>query len=224
MKKITTFLALLLTCIIGATAADFTPVNGAKYLIKCKGDSKYAIWNKNCKKTIEGTEYNSLSNWSQCDDRSYFTVEGDATNGYYIKPFSSSNYYVFAVNTIGTDEDKAHAEGNVAIKEVTGTPGDECKWKIVAQGDGWNIIPSTNSESNTSWNNRGEDGNGNATIGQWNQNTQDTNVWYFIQSIVPDNMDGYYTMSTKDADRGPYLYNDFSNDITSHAVAHYPPR
>lgn len=210
MKKITTFLALLLTCIIGATATDFTPVNGAKYLIKCKGDSKYAIWNKNCKKTIEETEYNSLSNWSQCDDRSYFTVEGDATNGYYIKPFSNSNYYVFAVNTIGTDEDKAHAEGNVAIKEVTGTPGDECKWKIVAQGDGWNIIPSTNSEGNTSWNNRGEDGNGNATIGQWNQNTQATNVWYFIQSIVPE-MNGYYTMSTKDANRGPYLYNDFSN-------------
>lgn len=152
-----------------------------------------------------------LSNWDKCDSRSYFTVEGDATNGYYIKPFSNSNYYVFAVNTIGTDEDKAHAEGNVAIKEVTGTPGDECKWKIVAQGDGWNIIPSTNSEGNTSWNNRGDDGNGNATIGQWNQNTQATNVWYFIQSIVPE-MNGYYTMSTKDTDRGPYLYNDFSND------------
>lgn len=210
MKKITTFLALLLTCIIGATAADFTPVSGAKYLIKCKGDSKYAIWNQDCKKTIDGTEYNSLSNWDKCDSRSYFTVEGDATNGYYIKPFSNSNYYVFAVNTIGTDEDKAHAEGNVAIKEVTGTPGDECKWKIVAQGDGWNIIPSTNSEGNTSWNNRGDDGNGNATIGQWNQNTQATNVWYFIQSIVPE-MNGYYTMSTKDANRGPYLYNDFSN-------------
>ena len=210
MKKITTFLALLLTCIIGATAADFTPVSGAKYLIKCKGDSKYAIWNQDCKKTIDGTEYNSLSNWDKCDSRSYFTVEGDATNGYYIKPFSNSNYYVFAVNTIGTDEDKAHAEGNVAIKEVTGTPGDECKWKIVAQGDGWNIIPSTNSEGNTSWKNRGDDGNGNATIGQWNQNTQATNVWYFIQSIVPE-MNGYYTMSTKDANRGPYLYNDFSN-------------
>lgn len=218
MKKITTFLALLLTCIIGATAADFTPVSGAKYLIKCKGDSKYAIWNQDCKKTIDGTEYNSLSNWDKCDARSYFTVEGDATNGYYIKPFSSSNYYVFAVNTIGTDEDKAHAEGNVAIKEVTGTPGDECKWKIVAQGDGWNIIPSTNSENNTSWNNRGDDGNGNNTIGQWNQNTEATNVWYFIQSIVPD-MNGYYTMSTKDTDRGPYLYNDFSVDNITHGSA-----
>ena len=43
MKKITTFLALLLTCIIGATAADFTPVSGAKYLIKCKGD-KNAVY------------------------------------------------------------------------------------------------------------------------------------------------------------------------------------
>lgn len=39
MKKITTFLALLLTCIIGATAADFVPTAGTKYLIKCKGNS-----------------------------------------------------------------------------------------------------------------------------------------------------------------------------------------
>lgn len=90
--------------------------------------------------------------------------------------------------------------------------------KIVAQGDGWNIIPSTNSENNTSWNNRGDDGNGNNTIGQWNQNTEATNVWYFIQSIVPD-MNGYYTMSTKDTDRGPYLYNDFSVDNITHGSA-----
>ena len=41
MKKITTFLALLLTCIIGATATDFVPKDGTtKYLFKCKGDSK----------------------------------------------------------------------------------------------------------------------------------------------------------------------------------------
>ena len=39
MRKITTFLALLLTCIIGATAADFVPKAGTKYLFKCKGDN-----------------------------------------------------------------------------------------------------------------------------------------------------------------------------------------
>ena len=60
MKKITTFLAVLLTCIIGATAADFAPKAGAKYLIRCKGDTKFAIWNTNCKKTFDGTEYNAL--------------------------------------------------------------------------------------------------------------------------------------------------------------------
>ena len=62
MKKITTFLALLLTCIIGATAdINFVPRDGAKYLIKCKGDSKFAIWNIDCKKTIDGSEYNTCS-------------------------------------------------------------------------------------------------------------------------------------------------------------------
>lgn len=34
---------MLLTCIIGATAADFVPKAGAKYLIKCKGNNKYVF-------------------------------------------------------------------------------------------------------------------------------------------------------------------------------------
>lgn len=86
MKKITTFLALLLTCIIGATAAGFVPRDGAKYLIKCKGDSKFAIWNTDCKKTIDGTEYNSLSNWDKRDERSLFTFVSTGDGYFYIKP------------------------------------------------------------------------------------------------------------------------------------------
>lgn len=206
MRKITTFLALLLTCIIGATAADFVPKDGAKYLIKCKGDSKYAIWNTNCKKTFDGTEYNALSNWSQCDTRSLFTVVSTGDGYFYIKPAADGTRYVFAINTIGADGN-SNAEGNVAVKEVTdGTPDDACKWTISAQGDGWNIIPKGGQ---CSWNNRGTDANGNAMIGQWNQNDKANNTWYFSEQI---GLDGYYTMRTKDDGRGPYLYNDFSQD------------
>lgn len=80
MKKITTFLALLLTCIIGATAADFVPKAGAKYLIKCKGDSKYVLWNNSCVKSATDNTV-ILSNWAQYDYRSFFSIEGDATKG-----------------------------------------------------------------------------------------------------------------------------------------------
>lgn len=207
MKKITTFLALLLTCIIGATAADFVPRDGAKYLIKCKGDSRFAIWNTDCKKTIDGTEYNSLSNWDKRDERSLFTFVSTGDGYFYIKPAADETHYVFAVNTIGTDEDKAHAEGNVAVKKVSdGNPDDACKWTISAQGTGWNIKPKGGDNG---WNNRGGDGNGNATIGQWYGNNQSTNIWYIIE---PVELNGYYTMRTKDDARGPYLYNDFSQD------------
>lgn len=207
MKKITTFLALLLTCIIGATAADFVPKDGTKYLIKCKGDSKFAIWNTDCKKTIDGTEYNSLSNWDKRDERSLFTFVSTGDGYFYIKPAADETHYVFAVNTIGTDEDKAHAEGNVAVKEVSdGTPDDACKWTISAQGTGWNIKPKGGDNG---WNNRGGDGKGNATIGQWYGNNQSFNIWYIIE---PVELNGYYTMRTKDDARGPYLYNDFNQD------------
>lgn len=206
MKKITTFLALLLTCIIGATAADFVPKDGTKYLIKCKGDSKYAIWNTNCKKTFDGTEYNALSNWSQYDTRSLFTVVSTGDGYFYIKPAADGNHYVFAVNTIGADGN-SNAEGNVAVKEVSDdNPDDACKWTISAQGDGWNIIPKGGQ---CSWNNRGTDANGNAMIGQWTVNDNANNVWYFSEQI---DLNGYYTMRTKDDGRGPYLYNDFSQD------------
>lgn len=207
MKKITTFLALLLTCIIGATAAGFVPRDGAKYLIKCKGDSKFAIWNADCKKTIDGTEYNSLSNWDKRDERGLFTFVSTGDGYFYIKPAADETHYVFAVNTIGSDGDKAHAEGNVAVKEVSdGNPDDACKWTISAQGTGWNIKPKGGDNG---WNNRGGDGKGNATIGQWYGNNQSSNIWYIIE---PVELNGYYTMRTKDDARGPYLYNDFSQD------------
>lgn len=199
MKKITTFLALLLTCIIGATAAGFVPRNGAKYLIKCKGDQKFAIWNTNCKKTVDGAEYNVLSNWGQTDERSLFTFVSTEDGFFYIKPVDDETQYVFAINT-------KDADSNVGVKKVSGTPDDACKWTVSAQGTGWNIKPKDGSNG---WNNRGNDGNGNNTIGQWSGNNMPNNTWYIIE---PVELNGYYTMRTKDDARGPYLYNDFSQD------------
>lgn len=199
MRKITTFLALLLTCIIGATAADFVPRDGAKYLIKCKGDQKFAIWNTDCKKTVDGAEYNVLSNWNQRDTRSLFTFVSTGDGYFYIKPAANETHYVFAINT-------NNADSNVGVKEVSGTPDDACKWTVSAQGTGWNIKPKDGSNG---WNNRGSDGNGNNTIGQWNGNNMPNNTWYIIE---PVELNGYYTMRTKDDGRGPYLYNDFSQD------------
>lgn len=170
MKKITTFLALLLTCIIGATAADFVPKAGAKYLIKCKGDSKYVLWNNSCVKSATDNTV-ILSNWAQYDYRSFFSIEGDATKGYTIRSVKDNTQYVFAVNT-------NDADGNVGVKAVTGTPGDECVWKIVAQGDGWNIIPKNGEYS---WNNRGVY-NGNAHVGMWSSNSNANDIWY-IQTV-----------------------------------------
>lgn len=197
MRKITTFLALLLTCIIGATAAGFVPRDGAKYLIKCKGDQKFAIWNTDCKKTVEGKEYNVLSNWGQTDNRSLFTFVSTGDGYFYIKP--DETHYVFAINT-------KDADSNVGVKDVSGTPDDACKWTVSAQGTGWNIKPK---DGNNGWNNRGSDGKGNNTIGQWSGNNMPNNTWYIIE---PVKLDGYYTMRTKDDGRGPYLYNDFSQD------------
>lgn len=172
MKKITFLLTLLLTCVLGAYAADFTPVSGAKYLIKCKGDSKYVLWNSSCVKSADDNTV-VLSNWAQFDYRSVFIIEGNATDGYTIRSAKDNTQYVYAINT-NDDED-----GNVGVKSVEGTPGDECKWKIVQQGDGWNIIAKG---GNYSWNNRGSY-NGNAHVGTWNNNGADNDIWY-IQTPV----------------------------------------
>lgn len=180
MKKITTFLALLLTCIIGATAADFVPTAGTKYLIKCKGNSKYVLWNSSCVKSKTDNRV-ILSNWVQFDSRSLFSIEGNAANGYTIRSVKDNTQYVYAINT---DD----ADGNVGVKAVTETPGDECVWKIVAQGDGWNIIPKNGSYS---WNNRGSY-NGNAHVGMWYSNASADDVWYIkpVDDVVNEVVTG----------------------------------
>lgn len=208
MKKITTFLALLLTCIIGATAADFVPTAGTKYLIKCKGNSKYVLWNSSCVKSATDNKV-ILSNWLQFDSRSLFSIEGDATTGYTIRSVKDNTQYVYAINT--NDDD-----GNVGVKAVTETPGDECVWKIVAQGDGWNIIPKNGSYS---WNNRGSY-NGNAHVGMWNSNASADDIWYIkpVDDVVYEIVAGLNDI-TIGTDLGLFS-TSYKNSVNTNATAY----
>lgn len=208
MKKITTFLALLLTCIIGATAADFVPQAGTKYLIKCKGDNKYVLWNSSCVKSGQDNTV-ILSNRAQFDSRSLFSIEGNATTGYTIRSVKDNTQYVYAINT-------NDANSNVGVKAVTGTPGDECVWKIVAQGDGWNIIPKNGEYS---WNNRGSY-NGNAHVGMWNSNSNANDIWYIkpVDDVVDEVVAGLSNITTG---TGLGLFStSYANAVNTNATAY----
>lgn len=170
MRKIYLFFALLIGISSAAWATDFTPQDGAVYTIRNKKHGTFALYNSGCNNT-NGT--NILSTWAQFDQRSFFIIEGDATNGYTLRFKNETTRYVFWLNTNGGRD---NGNANVGTKVLEGaTVPDDCKWKIVENGTGtWNIIPF-NGECG--WNQRGSIG-GNNCVGQWDQNNTDDNRWY----------------------------------------------
>lgn len=210
MKKITTFLALLLTCIIGATAADFVPVSGVKYLIKCKG-------NKNAVYMPEGTDNVVLQAKTEVTDASYFTIESKIVNEvtyFYIHPNSDATKYVYT-EAPSTNNDVN--DGVVKIKTVSegSDPDEACLWKITYNGTTvtFNITPK--GYDNYSWNCRS---NG---IGYWHTggNNANDNSWYITPKV---DLNGYYTIKSVATDRWTNLYNDLSVDDITRAAENLP--
>lgn len=209
MRKITTFLALLLTCIIGATAADFVPTAGTKYLIKCKGDNNVVC-------TREGTTI--LQAQQSVSDASYFTIESKVVENvtyFYIHPAGVATKYVYTAQTPSNNNDV-----NDGVVGVTDTKDDAtCLWKITFNNKGnnkpcaFNITPK--GYDNYSWNCRD---NG---IGYWHTggNNADNNCWYITTNVE---LDGYYTIKNTATDRWPNLYNDFSVDKITRAAENQP--
>lgn len=209
MKKITTFLALLLTCIIGATAADFVPVSGTKYLIKCKGDNNVVC-------TREGTTI--LQAQQSVSDASYFTFESkvvDNVTYFYIHPASDATKYVYITTTPSDDNDAMNG-----VVGVTDTQNDAtCLWKITFNyGDhgepcAFNITPK--GYDAFSWNCR------NKGIGYWKGggNNNANNSWYITPNVE---LDGYYTIKNTATDRRTNLRNDFSVDNYTRAAENLP--
>lgn len=211
MKKITTFLALLLTCIIGATAADFVPVSGVKYLIKCKGD-------KNAVYMPEGTGDVVLQAKTEVTDASYFTIESKIVNEvtyFYIHPNSDATKYVYT-ETPSTDNNVN--DGVVKIKTVSegSDPDEACLWKIAfnTKTSAFNITPKGYDEY--SWNCRS------TGIGYWTtryKNNEDNNSWYITPNVE---LNGYYTIKNTATDRFTNLYNDFGVDNITRAAENLP--
>lgn len=211
MKKITTFLALLLTCIIGATAADFVPKDGTKYLIKCKGNSNVVYTPENS---------NILQAQQSVSDASYFTFESkvvEKVTYFYIHPAGDATKYVYITQAPSNDND-----ANDGVVGVTETKDDAtCLWKITFnKGNNnpcaFNITPKGYDDS--SWNCRA---NG---IGYWRANAQGgndkaDNSWYITPNVE---LNGYYTIKNTATDRRTNLYNDFGVDKITRAAQELP--
>lgn len=208
MKKITTFLALLLTCIIGATAADFVPKAGTKYLFKCKGDNKVVYTPENS---------NILQAQQAVSEASYFTIESKVVENvtyFYIHPAGDATKYVYTAQTPSTDNN-----ANDGVVGVTDTKDDAtCLWKITFnKGNNnpcaFNITPK--GYDNYSWNCRS---NG---IGYWHTggNNNAYNSWYITPNVV---LNGYYTIKNTATDRRTNLYNDFGVDKITRAAQNLP--
>lgn len=209
MRKITTFLALLLTCIIGATASDFVPKDGTKYLIKCKGDNNVVC-------TREGTTI--LQAQQSVSDASYFTFESKVVENvtyFYIHPAGDATKYVYTAQTPSTNND-----ANNGVVGVTDTKNDAtCLWKITFNKGSnnpcaFNITPKGYDEY--SWNCRDKG------IGYWTtryKNNEDNNSWYITPNVV---LNGYYTIKNTATDRRTNLYNDFGVDKITRAAENLP--
>lgn len=201
---------MLLTCIIGATAADFVPVSGVKYLIKCKG-------NKNAVYMPEGTDNVVLQAKTEVTDASYFTIESKIVNEvtyFYIHPNSDATKYVYT-EAPSTNNDVN--DGVVKIKTVSegSDPDEACLWKITYNGTTvtFNITPK--GYDNYSWNCRS---NG---IGYWHTggNNANDNSWYITPKV---DLNGYYTIKSVATDRWTNLYNDLSVDDITRAAENLP--
>lgn len=211
MKKITTFLALLLTCIIGATAADFVPTAGTKYLLKCKGDNNVVY-------TPEKS--NILQAKQSVTEASYFTFESklvDEKTYFYIHPAGDATKYVCTTQTPSNNNDD-----NNGVVGVTDTEDDAtCLWKITfnygdnGQPCAFNITPK--GYDNFSWNCR------NKGIGYWHNNgggnDHANNSWYITPNVE---LNGYYTIKNTATDRYTNLYNDFGVDEITRAAENLP--
>lgn len=207
MKKITTFLALLLTCIIGATAADFVPKDGTKYLIKCKGNSNVVYTPENS---------NILQAQQEVTDASYFTIESKVVENvtyFYIHPAGDATKYVYITQAPSSTNNDA----NDGIVGVTGSQDNAtCLWKIAfnTTTSAFNITPKGYDEY--SWNCRSKG------IGYWTtryKNNEADNSWYITPDVV---LNGYYTIKNTATDRRTNLYNDFSVDNITRAAENLP--
>lgn len=198
MRKFYLLFALLIGISSATRAADFTPDPNKVYILQNVGNGYIPMFAQtNLYYTVNGTKQYVLgARNNKFDSRSFFVIEGNATNGYTIRfreitepgtTSVSTNRYIYLAS--GATNNKDHT---IRSKIVANTEDltDSEKWTITetTDGSGKYTISSKALTTTNSWNIRGkefvESGISDKVtgVGTWNDNTKPNNQWY-IYSI-----------------------------------------
>ncbi len=134
------------------------PNEAAIYVIKNKGTNRFAEYRDET--PLRYTDNSGLI----CEQGMFFKITGDSINGYTIRVAKDLSQYVY--------------NNNNSEVGVTTTDGDNCKWIISKQGDGWNINPMAGGGSSWNVNTSGE------KIAYWSgHDTHNNNIWYLTTAV-----------------------------------------
>lgn len=233
MRKIYLLFALLLGVSSVANAGDFTPDPSKVYLIKnvgtnyipmfCVTQLKY--YTDGDQKYVLGARNNKF------DSRSFFVIEGNATNGYTIRlkevteednSTVTTNRYV-SLKT-GDTNDSNHA---IRTKIVASTDAltDYERWNITetAEGSGKYIISSKALTTTNSWNIRGNEYNERDCadkvkgVGTWNDNSKINNQWYIysVDDLQAQTIDKYGNVAAENKGKVGYPVNEYVDNLNA---------
>ncbi len=198
MRKFYLLFALLIGISSATRAADFTPDPNKVYILQNVDNGYIPMFAQtNLYYTVNGTKQYVLgARNNKFDSRSFFVIEGNATEGYTIRfreitepgtTSVSTNRYIYLASDATNDKDHTIRSKIVAnTEDLT----DSEKWAITetADGSGKYLISSKALTGTNSWNIRGKEYNENGIsdkvkgVGTWNNNTKPSNQWY-IYSI-----------------------------------------
>lgn len=198
MRKFYLLFALLIGFSSATRAADFTPDPNKVYILQNVANGYIPMFaQKKLYYTVNGTKQYVLgARNNKFDSRSFFIIEGNATNGYTIRfreitepgtTSVSTNRYIYLASDATNDKD--HTIRSKIVANTEDLTNSE-KWTITetADGSGKYLISSKALTGTNSWNIRGseyeESGISDKVkgVGTWNVNTNTTNQWY-IYSI-----------------------------------------
>ncbi len=194
MRKFYLLFALLIGISSATRAADFTPDPNKVYILQNVANGyipMFCVTNlKHSGSYVLGARVNKF------DSRSFFVINGNATDGYTIRlrevteengtPGTIDRYASLASGSTNNTE---HAIRTKRVANAADLTNNE-KWTITetADGSGKYLISSKALTTTNSWNIRGkefvESGISDKVtgVGTWNDNTKPTNQWY-IYSI-----------------------------------------
>ena len=194
MRKFYLLFALLIGFSSATRAADFTPDPNKVYILQNVANGYIPMF---CVTQLKYSgSYVLGARVNKFDSRSFFVINGNATDGYTIRlrevteeNGTTGTIDRYASLASGSTNDSNHA---IRTKRVANTANltDNEKWTITetADGSGKYTISSKALTTTNSWNIRGNEYNENGIsdkvkgVGTWNVNTNTTNQWY-IYSI-----------------------------------------